>query len=129
MPGDAQAVLQGRAVEGAPALGRHAGCGRGGVTAVPKHPSPDLPRLVRLTRGLRPGCYRPSEARGAGSAGLENLGSHHRGSRPSVLPRRVWGGQPFSLRPGESHPDAGKGKAGTGCFGWCFGCAVERVLV
>lgn len=53
MLGDAPAVLQGHnrwcAVEGARVTGRHAGCGPGGVTAVLKHPSPDLPRLVRLT--------------------------------------------------------------------------------
>ena len=95
----------------------------------PKHPSPDLPRLVRLTRGLRPGCCQPSEARGAGSAGLETLGSHRRGLRPFGLPRRACWGQPCSLQPGEARPGAGRGKAGTGCFGRCFGCAVERALI
>lgn len=132
-PGDARALLRGHN-----RMPCHGGDTGGGQTCQlrarrhdcsPKHPSPDLPRLVRLTRGLRPGCCRPSEARGAGSAGLETLGSHRRGSRPSGLPRRVWGGQPRSLQLGEARPGAGRGKAGTSCFGWCFGCVIERALV
>lgn len=73
----------------------------------PKHASPDLPWLVRLTRGLRTGCCWPSEVRGAGLAGLETLGSHRWSSRPSGLPRRVWRGQPRSLQPGEALPGVG----------------------
>lgn len=53
----------------------------------PKYPSPDLPRLVRLTRGLRPRVLLALGGAGAGWAGPKSRGQRRRRSVPTATAR------------------------------------------